>query len=134
LDLYFQKYILETNYDITKYDINYQLCLIKYEYLDQNEVSFIISDTINLTKSVAIDSKKNFDLQTKQAIKIGASYEKEGKGGVKEVLGLNINDVLNRTEEFSMHPKVKSKNLRSANKELIITQMIDDFEVVINKL
>lgn len=134
LDLYFQKYILETNYDNTKYDINYQLCLIKYEYLDQNEVSFIISDTINLTKSVAIDSKKDFDLQTKQAIKIGASYEKDGKDGIKEVLGLNINDVLNRTDEFSMHPKVKTKNLRSPNKEWIINQMIDDFEVVINKL
>lgn len=134
LDLYFQKYILETNYDNRKYDINYQLCLIKYEYLQQNEVSFIISDTINLVKNVAIDNKKNFDLQTKQAIKIGASYIKLKKNCVDEVLGLNINDVLNRTNEFSSHPKIMFKKVNSPDRELIINQMVDDFEVVINKL
>lgn len=128
LDLFFQKQILEVNLDPKVYDMNYQLCLVRYEYLSAKQISFIISDTINLSKNVTSTLIKASDLSTKQLVRLGASYTKvTEKGKSKDVVGVFINDLLNLTEEFINNKKAK-KRLDC------IKEVTSNFDIVIKEL
>lgn len=134
LDLFFQKKIIEKNLPVDKYDHNYQLCLIRYEYLNANQVSFIISDTINLKKAVSVGTKK-MDLKNKQLLKIGATYEyKTNIEDIhKEVIGLDINSVLNIDSEFTEYCQKQPKNSKT-NIFQIMTKLILEFDKTIDEL
>ncbi len=75
LDLFFQKKVVEKT--LSQFNISYRLCLIKYEKQIKKHVSFIISETINLKKSV--DASKKVDLDTKQCIKLAKTYQIKNK-------------------------------------------------------
>lgn len=134
LDLFFQKKIIETILPTSKYDHNYQLCLIRYEYLKANEVSFIISDTINLRKAVAVGSKK-MNLENKQLLKIGATYEYHTakEDTYKEIIGLDINSALDLDHEFAEYCQNQPKNVKT-DIFGIMTQLIHDFDKTIDEL
>lgn len=101
LDLFFQKKVIEKT--LNQYNIMYRLCLIKYEYQTKKNVSFIISETINLKKSVTIP-KETKDIEIKQCIKIGKSYtKKDGKLTpnlyIDDILDQNYNVLINILKE-----------------------------------
>lgn len=137
LDLYFQKQVIEANFSLQNYDINYQLCLIKYEYLNAYEVSFIISDTINLSKSVAMPNNIHDDelIDIKQKIKIGDGYNSISKNTNKQINkdALYINDVLNLTDNFISHEKLNSNRVK-VNRIEIINNVNNNFDNVIKEL
>ena len=137
LDLFFQKQVLEENLSPQTYDINYQLCLIKYEYLDAYKVSFIISDTINLAKSVGIPNNipDNELMDIKQKIKLGDGYTSTSKNTDKPIGkdALYINDVLDLTSDFISHKTLNSNRVKT-NKIEIMTAVRDNFDEVIKQL
>ncbi len=121
LDLLFQKKVVEKT--LNKYNIAYRLCLIKYEYQTQKNVSFIISETINLKKSVSIPKDTN-DLETKQCIKIGKSYSKKDN---KIVPNSYIDDILDQNYEVLI-------DVHKENVIDVINKIFNEYENVINKL
>lgn len=131
LDLLFQKKVIENELNINKYHITYELCLIRYEKLPKNYVSFIVSDTINLLKSIAIP-KGVEDMYTKQQIKIGAEHTRvTPKGKIVNGENLFINDVLDFSEDFLSHPKTKVSKGKKKNE---IESLLSNFNDVINEL
>ncbi|MDE5651549.1 MAG: hypothetical protein K2H80_00570, partial [Ureaplasma sp.] len=98
LDLLFQKKVIEASLAINniQFDINYNLCLVAYEKLTKEQgISFIIANTINLTKSApAIPKPVNDDIDTKQLIKIGATHNRYWTQKQKEKTGIEIDDIL----------------------------------------
>lgn len=119
LDLFYQKQILENVLD--KYNLMYRLCLIKYEYQNKKHVSFIISDTINLKKSVSCS--KIDDLDVKQSIKLGSQYAWKQKNHPDYF----IDDILdfNTTELF---------NILKDDKISILNNLYNSFDKVIQEL
>ena len=128
LDLYFQKRVIEKIINPANFDIKYRLCLIKYERLNKKEISFIISETINLAKSVATTNAT--DLLDKQLIKLNAPREKynKKKDTWDLVPGIFIDEILNG--EFN--PEVfKGRNL---NKQHLVEKVRQEFNDAILNL
>ncbi len=127
LDLMFQKKVIEhvLNDD---YSLSYKLCLVKYEKLMKKKISYIISDTINLKKSVSISkNKKNLDIESKQQLKIGGKYSyTKNNGEIVNVDECLIDDVLNLNFDAIHHLKDEAKDT--------IIDLNDNFKNVINQL
>lgn len=130
LDLFFQKKIVEKVMGTLEYEFNYFLCLIRYEKLDKKQVSFIISDTMNLTKSVTC--LKDSDVETKQLFKLGDARISVSEKTKKEteIPALYINNVLNANfqdnPEFFKAKKVKAR--------MLIEDTVLEFHKVIKEL
>lgn len=128
LDLFFQKKVIEEIFT-NKTKFNYYLCLIKYEKLYKQQLSFIISKTINLSKTVAIP--KFYDIKTKQKIKIGEEYLNKKS---QIILSKNINEILNFDKEYFYklnHSMPRSKYLEKFE---LLHNLLLDFNNVIDKL
>ena len=127
LDLMFQKKVIEyvLNDD---YSLSYKLCLVKYEKLMKKKISYIISDTINLKKSVSISkNKKNLDIESKQQLKIGGKYSyTKNNGEIVDVDECLIDDVLNLNFD-AIH------RLKDEAKDTMI-DLNNNFKNVINQL
>lgn len=121
LDLFFQKQVIDKTL-FNQYNVMYRLCLIKYEKQKKKSVSFIISDTINLKKSVSC-SKIN-ELDIKQAIKIGKCYELKGKFHDN----LFIDDILEQNYEKLIDNKIKEDKIN------IIQNLFNEYNNVIDNL
>ena len=128
LDLMFQKKVIEyvLNDD---YSLSFKLCLVEYKTIMKNEkISYIISDTINLKKSVSISkNKKNLDIESKQQLKIGGKYSyTKNNGEIVNVDECLIDDVLNLNFDAIHHLKDEAKDT--------IIDLNDNFKNVINQL
>ncbi len=80
LDLLYQKKLIDAISYMDQFDIRYYLCLVRYEKLNRFDVSFIVTDTINLTKSSKSTSNQNKNkpdktIDEKQDIKMGRNYK-----------------------------------------------------------
>ena len=129
LDLLFQKQVLESDLNQKKYFFSYKLCLVKYERLKANEVSFIISETINLTKSIN-PPKELTDLKQKQAFKLGDKYEiinKKNGLAIEKQNGYYIDDVLNLSSSFFKQAQDKPIKSKGVDKFIVVNKVIKEF-------
>lgn len=81
LDLFFQKEVIENQEYLKNEDMLYEyfLCLIKYCYLNKNEISFELTEYINLKKTVATppnDHKVYIPLKDKEIIEFKNGFKK----------------------------------------------------------
>ncbi len=119
LDLLFQKKVVE--YSLKNYCVVYRLCLIAYEKLYKGHVSFIISSTINLKKS--INTSKCKDTYSKQCIKIGKSINDDGNE-------LYIDTIF----DYCCDLKYASNISRIDHKVLNVKNLYNNFDNVISEL
>lgn len=93
LDLYYQKRLLdEVKYLNSIFCISYFLCCVKYERLNRNQVSFIISDHLNF-------SKNGFSKNPKKEY---TDYElMQYKVGIKEKNSISIESLLTQSSDLS---------------------------------
>ena len=129
LDLYFQKRVIETLINPQNFELKYRLCLIKYELLNKKEISFIISETINLTKAVATTSVN--EIEEKQKLKLNAPREKYVKrsDSWEVVPGIFIDEILNGNYDPEMF-----KGVNGEKKKNLIEYLRSDFNDAILKL
>lgn len=137
LDLLFQKEVIEANLDVLHFNLSYKLCLIKYEKLNKNQVSFIISDTINLTKSVNVPDKL-VDLSEKQAFKLGDKYKvmcSKSFEWIEKQNGYYLDDLFNLNSKiFEQNNDVNKQPSKNENKLAIIRELINKFDINIKEL
>ncbi|MDE7221942.1 MAG: DUF2779 domain-containing protein [Ureaplasma sp.] len=128
LDLLFQKKVIEASLATNniQFDINYNLCLVAYEKLTKDQgISFIVANTINLTKTApAIPKKANDNISIKQLIKIGATHIRYWTQKQKEKIGIEIDDVL--ISNFEKY--VEDKDIREREKFTKVNNLINEFD------
>lgn len=118
LDIYYQKRLLdEIEYlNQNHFEISFSLCCVKYEKLNKNQVSFIISDYLNFTKTGFSKSKnKEYSIDELMMLKIG---NKENGTSIEDLLKNQI--VVNNKKSLEISEELK--------------QLEIDFDKVINEL
>ncbi|GAA5414319.1 DUF2779 domain-containing protein [Ureaplasma ceti] len=131
LDLLFQHKILETIFNPKDYFLHYELCLIKYERLLRKQVSFILTDRVNLSKSVSITKENHYDLQQKQAKKLAQPFDKLNK---KEELVTDLGGPLfDELFELEFDEEIFNSAIKN-RKKVLIENTINEFNDVILNL
>lgn len=131
LDLLFQKNVIENQKYLKDLDciFDYKLCLVKYEYLNKKEVSFVITPYINYTKSYSepeIIKKSPNKILLKSKAKIGYhivedttnfndNYESKPLR-IKELLNNNLIDLYERMELYPKYAKHMEKAISEFHK------------------
>ncbi len=128
LDLLFQKKVIEASLNINnfKFEINYNLCLVAYERLTkQQKISFVVANTINLTKSApSIPKQINNDICMKQLIKIGATHNRYWTQKPKEKIGIEIDDILS----LNFNKYIDDRDIKEIEKFTKINKLINEFQ------
>ncbi|MDE6473174.1 MAG: DUF2779 domain-containing protein [Ureaplasma sp.] len=131
LDLVFQKKVIENIDYLTKFNFYYELCLIAYEKLNKGDVSFITTNTINLSKTVPVD-KNSMSEQEIQDKKIGIKTDKRSF----EDKSIEINEILNNyfDEDKFKHSRTKAKKTAILELDVNFNKVIEELWSVKNSL
>lgn len=127
LDLLFQFKILNSLYP-KQYSFSYYLCLIKYELLPKKEISFVLTDRINLSKSPSASDLS--DLDDKQCLKLAQPFTKFSAKTNKESIVQGA--VLDELFDNIFDPEVFNSRREKVKDLLEVTN--DEFNEVILKL
>lgn len=134
LDILYQKKLTDNIQYLSNFNINFFLCLVRYEKLNKGEVSFIISNSVSLSKNgKSMPTKKILTINEKQNRKLGIDIdEKDGNlldktYYINQLLGLenfsdyfieNSNDKINEVFELDNNFNNVIKDLWKHKKEM----------------
>lgn len=143
LDLFFQKNVIENQKYLKDMDciFDYKLCLVKYEYLNKKEISFVTTPYINYVKTYSDNKiiKESINkVLLKSKAKIGYHIVEDSTNfddnyeskplRIKELLNNNLIDLY---EKMELYPQ----NAKSAEKAIYEFQKVnEEYHQVINEL
>lgn len=122
LDIYFQSKVLRSLDYLQDYYFEYKLCLVAYELAPKNDVSFILSDTFNYTKTPSGLSKCE-TISQKQLCKLGRR-PLDGEEEFYIYLDSICNDSLSDFETKIENSKGNSKTK--------LEEVMNDFAIIFN--
>lgn len=122
LDIYFQSKVLRSLEYLNDFYFEYKLCLIAYEYQNKDDVSFILSDTFNYTKTPSgLDKYKS--VAERQLCKLGQKPSEDN-----EDFYIYFNSICNDSvEDF----ETKIENSKGITK-IKLTEIMNDFITIFN--
>lgn len=115
LDIYYQKRLLDNIDYLSDFYLEYFLCAVKYERLNKNMVSFILSDYLNFTKAGFSKGKKKIDEKEIMNLKIG---KKENGTSINDLLIKELPEKIRKYDEKLMELNEIEEQFESIIKEL----------------
>lgn len=139
LDIFFQKKVIEAQSFSFKYNFQYELCLIKYEFLEKYNVSFETTPYFNITKTAPSLDRKKIELYDNYHDVIKAkSFLKLGKWFVQphfdEIYPISFTNVLNNNYDEFYERESISKATKATSKINIFIDLHNNFDNAINEL
>lgn len=139
LDLYFQMNVIENQKYLKKQNLifEYELCLIKYKFLNKHEVSLETTPFINLSKTISIPPKVKENRKTNEIISISNQIKKgvpfdeySSPLKIKDLMYENYNDIESNIE-CAKYPITRNKYQKSYE---IIKKINTEFDIAMLEL
>ena len=142
LDVYFQKQVIENQSWLQDWTFEYKLCLVKYEFLNKEDISFETTNHINCSKSVSTSQvDANYKKYSNEAIniknKIKKGYDEKPWSNL-DSYPIDINKIMNLNlnifDEIIETCKNAQKRKSAKKSKDIISNLINSFDEIVTKL